>query len=220
MRILAAADLHGVLRVYEWLAELAATEADLLILAGDLFDADWEEGQKRQAANIVRLLKTVPIPTLYLMGNDDNVPLGYEDERIRLLHGRRVELDKYNFVGYHFTPPFVGDVFVKPEEEIALDLHGLDPLLDERTVFVTHAPAFGKVDRTYGGDNAGSRPLDEVIRGKPVLAHIHGHIHESFGRDGRHFNVASAGRCRAMVIELPSLHHIVLRLEGGRLHRE
>jgi hypothetical protein len=43
-----------------------------------------------------------------------------------------------------------------------------------------------------------------------VLAHIHGHVHSCFGRDSGHFNVASAGEKRALLIELPLLTHVEL----------
>jgi len=46
-----------------------------------------------------------------------------------------------------------------------------------------------------------------------VRAHIHGHIHRCFGREGCHFNVAAAGQLRGMVIDLATLKHEVI---GGK----
>ena len=210
VRILAAADVHGVLSVYEWLVQVATEHrADLLILAGDLFSAGWEDEQRDQVGQIVSVLKGGVCPCFYLMGNDDNVSLGYEDERIRPLHGRRLFAGSFNVVGYEYTPPFVGTTFVKPETEIEKDLHSLEPLLDSHSVLVTHAPAYGTLDSSYGGEHVGSRSLAALLGRKPVLAHIHGHVHSSFGRDGNHFNVASAGEQRALLIEVPSLDHRV-----------
>jgi Icc-related predicted phosphoesterase len=209
MRILAAADIHGVPFVYEWLVGLSHS-ADLLILAGDLFDADFPAEQRKQAQRIIARLRESRVPVLYIMGNDDNIPLDHEDGLIQPLHARRVEIGGYNFVGYQYTPPFVGDMFVKADSEIAEDLRLLEPLMDERTVLVTHTPAFGCLDLCYE-ENVGSRSLAELLVRKPVLAHIHGHIHYWFGIDGNHFNVAAAATCRAMLIDLPSLQHEVLR---------
>jgi Icc-related predicted phosphoesterase len=63
MRILAIADIHGVVPVYEWLVELVEQyQADLLLIAGDLFAADWEDGQREQARQIIPLLKKVTAP--------------------------------------------------------------------------------------------------------------------------------------------------------------
>lgn len=208
MRILAAADIHGAPVVYDWLMNLTRSSLDGLVLAGDLLEGDFAPGQREQAKKIVALLRTSSIPILYLMGNDDNVSLDYEDHLIQAIHGRRVEMQGYNFVGYQYTPPFVGDLFVKPDEEIEQDLKLLEPLLDDKTILVTHAPAFGVLDEVHG-ENVGSRAIAGLLRRKPVLAHIHGHIHGEFGREGNTFNVASAGVSRAMVIEVPSLRHTV-----------
>ena len=206
MRILAAADIHGAQPVYEWLLGLSEGSADILVLAGDLFEGDFAAGQRDQAEKIIALLRTSRIPVLYIMGNDDNVPLDYEDKLIIPIHGRRVAIGNYNFVGYQYTPPFVGQEFVKEEKDIAVDLEEIEPMLDEQTVFVTHAPARGILDEV-SGESVGSSSIGALLRRKRVLAHIHGHIHGGFGRSGNSFNVASAGQRRAMLIEIPALVH-------------
>jgi uncharacterized protein len=212
LRILAAADIHGALSVYEWLVQTAAEHrADLLILAGDLFAADSEEEQCKQAAQIISVLVQGVSPCFYIMGNDDNVSLNYEDHLIKPIHGRRLSLGPFNFVGYEYTPPFLGTVFVKPESEIEKDLNGLGPLVDSQSVLVTHAPAYGTLDCAYSGEHAGSISLADFLGRKPVLAHIHGHIHEGFGREGNHFNVAAAGDRRSALIELPSVSARVIQ---------
>jgi uncharacterized protein len=209
MRILAAADIHGSIEVYQWLIEQTPL-ADVLILAGDLFDADFEDQQRLQAQKIVKLLPRSNCPVFYIMGNDDNVALDYEDALITSLHDKRVEFDGYNFVGYQYTPPFAGETFVKEDSEIAVDLRLRDGMVDEETIFVTHTPAFGCLDLCPTG-NAGSKALADYLHRNPVMAHIHGHIHQAFGVDDYHFNVASAAQCRAMLIELPSLSYEILR---------
>jgi len=151
MHILAPADIHGVLRVYQWLVE-QSTSADGLILAGDLFGADFEDQQRQQAQFIVAILREAQVPVLYIMGNDDNVPLDYEDELIHPMHGRRIEVAGFNFVGYQCTPPFAGERFVKQDDEIAADLVSFEPLVDQRTVLVTHTPAYGTLDLCHSGN--------------------------------------------------------------------
>src|SRR5664279_2291049 len=214
MRVLAAADIHGAPTVYEWLVGLTSA-VDVLILAGDLFDGDLAEGQRSQAQEIIGQLRGSKAPVLCIMGNDDNVSLDHDDGLIQPLHGRRVEIGEFNFVGYQYTPPFAGEVFVKPDDEIGTDLRELEPLIDNRTVLVTHAPAFGSLDLCDVG-NAGSRSIAEFLLRKPVFAHFHGHVHYRVGADGNHFNVASAAKCRAMMIDLPSLHHEVIVLDQTR----
>jgi Icc-related predicted phosphoesterase len=199
--------------VYEWLVELVEEhQVDLLLIAGDLFAADWEDGQREQARQIIPVLKRVAAPCFYIMGNDDNVALDFEDEQIKPLHGRRLSCRTYNLVGYQYTPPsFVGKVFVKSEEKIDEDLQSLESLLEQPTILVTHAPAYGFLDRSFDGEHVGCRALGTLLHRRPVLTHIHGHIHDDFGRDENHFNVASAGQRRAAVIDLPSLDHQVLQ---------
>lgn len=213
MKLLAAADIHGRVDVYEWLiGQAREKKAELVILAGDLSASSWEEEeQRREAETLISVMKRFPVTTLYLMGNDDFFALDYEDERVKRVHGQRLEFGGYRFVGYQYTPPFIGGPHEKPEEEMAKDLQQLEPLVDERTVLISHGPLRGVLDRGFSGERVGSRALAAFLDRRPVLAHIHGHIHESFGREGKHFNVASAGRCRAFLIELPSLSHEVIQ---------
>jgi Icc-related predicted phosphoesterase len=94
MRILAIADIHGALGVYKWLLGLISEEqADVVVLAGDLLIGAWEEEQRAQCReSIIPLLKKMPIPVLYIMGNDDHIALEYENGQIKPIHGRRLDL--------------------------------------------------------------------------------------------------------------------------------
>jgi uncharacterized protein len=212
MKLLAAGDIHGALNVYEWLARVAAEQqVDMVLLAGDLSAGSWHEEQQRdEAQRLIFILKRFPVVTLYLMGNDDFFSLDYEDELVRPVHGRRLEFGEYNFVGYQYTTPFIGSIHEKPEREIEKDLGQVEKLLDGKTVFVTHSPVHGVLDRIYSGEHVGSQSLAALLKRRPVLVHIHGHIHHSFGREGNHFNVAAAGARRAFTIDLPSLTHNIL----------
>ena len=62
-------------------------------------------------------------------------------ERFRSIHRRRVELGRWGFVGYQVSLPFMGGVFEKKEAAIEADLDRIRPLVDERTVLVTHGSA-------------------------------------------------------------------------------
>lgn len=212
LRILASADIHGVIEVYEWLrAAVSHHCADVLILAGDLLIGGWEEEQSEHARTfVIPLLQTIPVPVFFIMGNDDHIELEPGNENVRSAHANKLSLGGFSIVGYQYSPPFVGSCHEKPDREIAEDLRGIEPLLDETSILVTHSPAFGYVDRIYAGDHVGSSAIRELLDRANVLCHIHGHIHHSFGRDGNHFNVACSGRCRGMIINLPSLSHCVI----------
>ncbi len=212
MRILASADIHGAEEVYEWLRRIAAEyRVDLIILAGDLLIGGWEAEQSEQARTfVIPLLKTLPVPVYYVMGNDDHIELGYEDDKIKPIHGRCLNFGSLKVAGHQYSTPFMGGCNEKPEDEIAADLQRIEPLLDEHTILVTHRPAFGYVDRINSGANVGCRALAELLARRSVLCHIHGHIHHSFGRAANHFNVAAGAHKRAMIIDIPSLSHVVI----------
>ena len=216
MKVLAISDLHGDHGIYKWLVQISnQIRPDVVVLAGDLLGCpgDYstvEESQQKDALQIIQILKNVQAPIFYVMGNDDMVELEPGDSNIKSIHDRRVELKEYNFVGYQFILPFMAGVFEKPETEIKKDIDSLASQIDDRTVFVTHSPIYGKLDVGIMDVNAGSVSLKEVVEQKGPVAHIHGHIHSCFGVSGRHFNVAAAGNRRAIEIDLMNCRHRVI----------
>lgn len=221
MVILAAADIHGRHEVYDWLVDQAlARRPAALVLAGDLFgypddDDTVEAAQEKDRERMLVALARLPQPVLYIMGNGDYVELRDGSPRLRSLHGRRVDLGDCNFVGYQCSLPFMGNVNERPESVIAADLEALAPLVDSRTVLVTHVPARGSLDFGLLGRRIGLRPLAALIEQRRPLAHVHGHSHSGFGRCGRHFNVAAGTATRAMLIDLATLEHEVVRNGDG-----
>ena len=123
LKILPAADIHGVRSVYDWLtAKAEEQQADLVILPGDLSAGSWDEREQQKEAEVfLSVLRKFCVPTLYLMGNDHFFSFTYEDRLMRPLHGRRLEFGECNFVGYQYSAPFIGSIHEKPEEEIEKD---------------------------------------------------------------------------------------------------
>jgi Icc-related predicted phosphoesterase len=222
MRVLASADVHGRWPVYRWLLTVAQEHhVEAIVLAGDLlgcldgFDTP-EEAQRHEASMLIELLEGAAVPVLYIMGNDDLIELASGSDRVQSLHGRQVECGGFKFVGYQYSLPFMDGTFEKPEADIQIDLARL-PSFDTETVFVSHSPAFGILDPGFGDSQIGSKSLRKFLEENPYRAHIHGHSHAGFGRKDNHFNVASAGQARAMIIDLEALEHQLLGLEQGRL---
>jgi Icc-related predicted phosphoesterase len=221
MKILAAADIHGNHSVYEWLVDTARDHrADLVVLAGDLLGCpdgydSVEAAQRQDAMQIVDILQRSEAPVYYIMGNDDLVELDPRPGSLTSIHGRRVDLSGANLVGYQYSLPFMGGVFEKPEEEIRADLEGIADRVDAATILVTHNPAYGVLDVGILDRHAGSAAILELVRTRNVRAHIHGHIHGQFGREGRHFNVAAGGRHLAMVIDLTNQEVSIEKKEGS-----
>lgn len=86
------------------------------------------------------------------------------------------------------------------------------------TLVVTRGPAHGFLDKVTIGGHAGSPSLRKPVDRCRPRVHIHGHLHYWFGRDGCHFDVASAGKKRAMIIDLETMEHEVVeeaQVSGG-----
>jgi len=211
MKILACADIHGEHPTYAWLVHCAReTGCAAIVLAGDLLGCpedhpSVEDAQRADAAAIASMLEESEVPVLYIMGNDDLVEFEPGAGSLRPLHGRRIDIGGYNFVGYRYSLPFICQDTEKPEEEIARDLVALQDLVDEATVLVTHSPAFGILDVGILCRHAGSTSLLDLVERRQPRVHVHGHVHSKFGRQGRHFNVAAGGFRRAVRIDLESL---------------
>jgi uncharacterized protein len=218
MKILAAADIHGKHSFYvSLLNAVTPSDAQAIVLAGDLLGyapgfEKAEDAQRADAEEILRSLETSRVPVIYILGNDDLIDFRPGSGPMRPIHGTRLDFGQYNFVGYRYSLPFMGAIYEKTEKEIARDLAGMAGLADDHTVFVTHSPAKGILDRTMILTHAGSVAILDFIEKSRVRAHIHGHIHGGFGRDGRHFNVAALSSAKAMLIDLDRMTHRVIGL--------
>lgn len=216
MRILATADLHGDLGLYQWLVDVAMSHRpDVLVMAGDLFgfrdDCDSvEQAQRLDALDLLELLGPLHVPTYYIMGNDDAIELDSSLSHVQSIHRRCLEVNGWRFVGYQYSLPFAGGLYEKPEESIAADLESISPLVDPNTVLVTHNPAYGILDVGMTDCHAGSPSILKLVQERRPRVHIHGHIHERFGVSGIHFNVAAAGVKRAVLIDLEPMAHTVV----------
>jgi len=216
MQILASADLHGDLDIYEWLVGVAVnTKPDVLVMAGDLLNGSGvfgtvEEAQRANALEILNIISRVNQPVLYLMGNDDMIELEPNMDSIQSINNTSIEIGGLNFVGYQYSLPFMGGIFEKSEDSIRDDLSSLYSLVDDRTVLVTHSPAYGILDIGILDLPAGSIAIKELVEDRKPLIHIHGHIHAEFGVRGRHFNVAAAGHKRAVLIDTDTMEYQVV----------
>ena len=220
MQLLMSADQHGKWPVFDWLLTVARERhVDAIVLAGDLFGCPDgfdtpEDAQRHDANRLNELLVSTGIPVFYVMGNDDLIELNATSDQVQSVHERQVRWGRFTIVGYQYSLPFMGGTFEKPDEAIAIDLAPLAEFVDADTIFVSHSPAFGILDPGIGELPIGSRALRQLLDTKPFFAHIHGHSHAGFGRQGKHFNVASAGRRRAMILDTESMTHDLLNLDG------
>ncbi len=207
--------------VYESIPKLIRSAgAQAVVLAGDLLGSAMagvetnsiEEAQRLQSDVVGRILQAVAVPVLYIMGNDDMIQWDFKDYPFHSLHGRSVQIRGFRFVGYQNTPPFMGGIHEKPEHEMQRELKLLDAHVQAGDILISHGPAAGILDTTFSGEQVGSPALLAFRERNDFRCHIHGHIHESFGRTGRAFNVAIAHSRRATLIDLADLMHDYLAI--------
>ncbi len=80
--------------------------------------------------------------------------------------------------------------YLRGRGTIQQDLDQLpEPLIRERTIYLTHSPPFGtRLDRSAGGNSVGSHSLKTFIQSHQPLLTLHGHIHESPQLSGFYFD--------------------------------
>lgn len=152
------------------------------------------------------LLRGAGKPVVFVMGNDDGIlgrGLPWTSGGLFVdIHMRRARHGTVGFVGYHHTSPFVGGTFERSLEDQEADFRALQRLVDERTILVTHGPALGTLDAASDGKRVGSSALAAFVRRARPMMHLFGHIHRTFGHEGRSVNGAYPLRRQFMAIDV------------------
>lgn len=153
-------------------------------------DAVYARALEARALHFRSILEGPGIPVLLVMGNDDGIVAGGlvwpDSELVRNINQSRWNIAGWSLVGYQYTPPFIGGLYEKPEDEQAKDFAELEELIDGQTILVTHGPPRGVLD----GDSYGSTALSELVRKRAPNLHLFGHIHESAGIEWPNINGA------------------------------
>lgn len=168
MKMLAVSDLHDDEAALEKIVA-RAKEYDYVLVAGDL-------GRGR---GFVEDLLAASGRMFVVPGNGDRDFLK-EACGERYLHGKRAEIGEgLNLVGFGYSPPTPfhtpGEF---PEEKLYEGMKDLP--IDEKTIFLTHAPPYGILDDVLGV-HAGSKAVRRIVEEKRPLAIVCAHIHEKEG---------------------------------------
>jgi len=121
---------------------------------------------------------------------------------VKNFHLKSVKINGFNFIGYNGRPKYIFETYENPTER-AFDenraLKELSRLFEQtkgRTIFVTHAPPYGILDKverkyrkyavgTYGSKaksgHIGSKAFKNIDKKYKPSLHIFGHIHECRG---------------------------------------
>jgi len=182
LRILAAADFHGIPDATANLLRFLERSYDCLLLIGDITNF----GPLSAAEDILNSVEPAGLPTLAVPGNcDPKSILEILDKHGVNLHAKVNKINEVTFVGLggsNLTP--FNTPFELTEAEIKEELDDLVNGLDQNFVLVTHAPPYDTlVDRTHEGIHAGSKSIREFIEERQPSAALCGHIHESRNTD-------------------------------------
>jgi len=185
MKVLVGTDFHSNEAVFESFALKAEeSKVDAFVICGDLTHF----GTLQQARHLLSLLIGLRIPVLFVPGNCDPPSLvGVDIEGASSIHGKSVTYGDLTFIGLGGSPltPF-NTPFELSEEEIMDTLNSASKNIpsNSRIVLVSHAPPKNTtLDRTLGGEHAGSLNVRRFIEERKPTIVFCGHIHEARGKD-------------------------------------
>ena len=181
MRLLCITDIHSEVGRFE---KILANEppADLLIIGGDFTNF----GKPPEVDHILDLAQAHTPQVLAVAGNCDSPEIDQLLlERGVSLHTRGVRLNDIGFFGVSAMPPWRGDMYEFPEEELERFLAASCEQVEgsSRYIMVPHCPPRNsEVDRNASGVNVGSTAIRKWMdKVKPILV-VCGHIHEARGQ--------------------------------------
>lgn len=182
MKILVAADFHGVSNAESNLSKFLERGYDCLVLIGDLTNF----GPASLSTSMLERVKSAGIPTFAVPGNCDPKEILQVLEKYGVnLHSKCKQLDNITFVGLggsNLTP--FNTPFELTEAEIQEELAALTCTTGNNWVLVTHAPPHGtKLDQIPEGTHVGSKSIRKFIEEKQPLVALCGHVHEARNTD-------------------------------------
>jgi len=187
LRILAFSDLHGK-GFKEATLLVDETHPDWIVLCGDLLpDFSMISGRESRLAAQREFWRTYRSTfirdyavTTLVRGNHEiegfqdhtlgQLPTGLERDVLRL-EGIPVE-----FGGWGWSREW-------EEKDLLKELQGQLAQVSNPTIFLSHVPPWGILDRTASGEHIGHRPLLQYLQDRawPRALVLCGHVHESFG---------------------------------------
>ncbi len=179
MRILAFSDVHASAKAARTIVK-AASEADLVIGAGDFCNA------RKGLAEAIAHFNGIKVPFVVVPGNAESAGELREAALpdMTVLHGDGAEIAGLRLFGLGYAVPET------PFGAWSCDLGEIEAearlaQCEVADILITHAPPKGIADRTSSGLSVGSVAIAEAIRRiRPGLA-LCGHIHDSWGQEGR-----------------------------------
>ncbi len=179
MKILAFSDLHHSRRHARALVD-ASAEADLVIGAGDFCN------RREALPEALNLLSGIAAPMVLVPGNAESATelRAAAHEGWHVLHGDAAEIGGLRLFGLGYAvpeTPFGGWSCDLSEADAAAMLAACE----RADILITHSPPKGVVDVTSFGESMGSTAIRDAIRRIAPRLCLCGHIHDSWGQEGR-----------------------------------
>ncbi|RLF63346.1 MAG: YfcE family phosphodiesterase [Thermoplasmata archaeon] len=215
MRIIGVADIHNSKHKVKIINNVISEYSpDVVVIAGDLTTF----GPSENARVIIDEINAEKI--LVVPGNADppEVLEHIKASKGINIHKKEVMIKRMKFVGFGGSPitPF-GCPLEFPEDKIREELSKLN--VDRNTIFVTHSPPYGVLDRTVLGNHVGSTSIREYVEERRPFLHIFGHIHEAVGVeriDEMTFVNVSIGRyLQVAIIDIDEEKDIEIKFVSG-----
>jgi len=224
LRLLAFSDLHGTC-FRQAAALIDARRPDWIVLCGDLLpdfgmiggrDSRMEAQRDFWRVHRSRFIRPFAATTL-VRGNHELE--GFSDPGLQglpaALQGRVVRLE-----GIPIAHGAWGWSREWEEAELEAELQAQLVQVPAPTIYLSHVPPYGCLDRSRSGDALGHRPLFEHLRGRgwPGALVLCGHVHESFGSRVCGGTVVVNGACGYALVAWGAGGARIL--EQARLERE
>jgi Icc-related predicted phosphoesterase len=174
MKFLVLTDLHQKKSRIPWINSLIDSEKpDAVLFLGDVTDMGTAEDAREIVSSIKGKVYCLP-------GNCDplDLPQGISSVAVDM-HGKSAQIGDCYVAGLGGSNITIfGTPFELNEEEIDAKLR---PISKKGMVLMTHAPAYGTLDRIPDGTPVGSPAIRKICdEFRPVVA-LSGHIHEDIG---------------------------------------
>jgi Icc-related predicted phosphoesterase len=183
MKIITIVDLHGSYSLVDELGK-ELSEADLVIIAGDLTNFGGEEEARKGIEAVRKYNKNI----LAVTGNCDTKEVAeYLTAEKLNIHAHNVTVNGVSLIGAEGSLPCPSPTptIYSEDEYVGIfnkSIEGLDrtrPL-----ILVSHQPPYDTVNDTLNnGDHVGSRSVRDFIESQQPLVCFSGHIHEAPGID-------------------------------------
>jgi len=204
-KALCVSDAHADEQALEFLKKFLEREKpELVLAAGDLT----HNGPVDYAGDFIEAIRASNADFFTVHGNMDSLRVKlFLDAKGNNIHARRVDWRGFTFAGFGGSPPTPHGTLVEYSEA---DIYKqLAPLVDAKTIVVTHFPPHGILDETRDLKHVGSLSLRKIIEEKKPRAVICGHIHEREGEKQalitKVVKLAPLERGKAVVLELETL---------------